>query len=31
MLLSVNLGKDECDERQIELNALNEKFFMFVF
>ena len=29
--LSVNLGKDECDQRDIVLNGLNEKFFMFVF
>jgi hypothetical protein len=29
--LSINLIKDECDERPIVLDALNEKFFMFVF
>ena len=29
--LSINLTKDECDEREITLDALNEKFFMFVF
>lgn len=29
--LSINLGKDECDERDVTLDALNEKFFMFVF
>lgn len=29
--LSVNLGKDDCDQREIVLDGLNEKFFMFVF
>ena len=27
--LSVNLGKDDCDQREIVLDGLNEKFFMF--
>lgn len=29
--MSINLTKDECDVREIQLDALNEKFFMFVF
>lgn len=27
----MNLGTNECDERPIVLDSLNEKFFMFVF
>ena len=29
--LSINLVRDDCDERAITLDSLNEKFFMFVF
>ena len=30
-LLSVNMFNDELDERELKLDELNEKFFMYVF